>query len=102
MSRSHKYHTFGTICGGRNKKDKRIANRRFRRHNNLAIKHNNLAIKHNIDRLLYRLRECSDVWDFSTDGLAYYQDPKKLKRFRMWRDISDWELKEIYRKLMSK
>lgn len=95
MSRSHKYHTFGTICKGRNKKDKRIANRRFRRHNNLAI-------KHNIDRLLYRLRECSNVWDFSTDGLAYYQDPKKLKRFRMWRDISDEELKEMYRKLISK
>lgn len=95
MSRSHKYHTFGTICGGRNKKDKRIANRRFRRHNNLAI-------KHNIDRLLYRLRECSNVWNFPTDGLAYYQDPKKWKRFRMWRDISDEELKEMYRKLISK
>lgn len=95
MSRSHKYHPFGAICNGRNKKDKRIANRRFRRHNNLAI-------KHNIDRLLYKLKECSDVWDFPTDGLAYYQDPKKWKRFRIWRNISDEELKEIYRKLMMK
>lgn len=95
MSRSHKYHTFATICRGRNKKDKRIANRKFRRINNLAI-------KYNLDKLLYRLRECSDTWNFPTDGLAYYQDPKKWKRFRMWRDISDEELKEIYRKLMSK
>ena len=39
---------------------------------------------------------------FPTDGLAYYQDPKKWKRFRMWRDISDEELKEMYRKLISK
>lgn len=95
MSRSHKYHTFATICRGRNKKDKRIANRKFRRINNLAI-------KYNLDKLLYRLRECSDTWNFPTDGLAYYQDPKEWKRFRMWRDISDEELKEIYRRLMSK
>lgn len=95
MSRSHKYHTFGTMCRGRNKKDKRLANRKFRRINNLAI-------KHNLDRLLYRLRECSNTWNFPTDGLAYYQDPKKWKRFRMWREVSDEELKEMYRKLMSK
>lgn len=95
MSRSHKYHTFATICRGRNKKYKRIANRKFRRVNNLAI-------KHNLDKLLYRLRECSDTWNFPTDGLAYYQNPKEWKRFRYWRDMSDEELKEIYRKLMSK
>lgn len=95
MSRSHKYHPFATVCGGSNKKDKRIANRKFRRINNLAI-------KHNLDKLLYKLRECSDTWTFNTDGLAYYQDPKEWKRFRMWKEISDEELKEIYRKLMSK
>ena len=95
MSRSHKYHTFATICRGRNKKDKRIANRKFRRINNLAI-------KHNLDKLLYRLRECSDTWDFPTDGLAYYQNPKKWRRFRYWRDISDEEFNEFYRKLMGK
>lgn len=95
MSRSHKYHTFATICRGRNKKDKRIANRKFRRINNLAI-------KHNLDKLLYRLRECSNVWDFPTDGLAYYQNPKRWKRFRYGRYISDEELNEIYRKLMRK
>lgn len=95
MSRSHKYHTFGTICRGRNKKAKRTANRKFRRINNLAI-------KHNLDKLLYKLKECLDTWDFPTDGLAYYQNPKEWKKFRMWRDMSDEELKEIYRKLMSK
>ena len=95
MSRSHKYHTFATICRGRNKKDKRIANRKFRRHNNLAI-------KHNLDKLLYKLRECSDTWDFPTDGLAYYQNPKRWRRFRYWRDISDEEFNEFYRKLMGK
>ena len=95
MSRSHKYHTFATICRGRNKKDKRIANRKFRRINNLAI-------KHNLDKLLYKLKECSDTWDFPTDGLAYYQNPKRWKRFRMWKEVSDEELNEIYRKLMKK
>ena len=95
MSRSHKYHTFATICGGSNKKDKRLANRRFRRINNLAV-------KHNLDKLLYKLKECSNTWNFRTDGLAYYQDPKEWKRFRMWRDMSDEELNEIYRKLMRK
>ena len=95
MSRSRKYHTFATICKGRNKKDKRIANRKFRRINNLAI-------KHNLDKLLYKLKECSDTWNFPTDGLAYYQNPKKWKRFRYWRDMSDKELNEIYCKLMRK
>lgn len=95
MSRSHKYHTFATICRGRNKKDKRIANRKFRRINNLAI-------KHNLDKLLYKLKECSDTWDFPTDGLAYYQNPKRWKRFRYGREVSDEELNEIYRKLMKK
>lgn len=94
MSRSYKYHSFFTICKGRNKKAKRAANRLFRRHNNLAI-------KHNIDKLLYRLRECSNVWDFPTDGLAYYQDMKMWKRFRN-NQLSDEELKEMYKKLMSK
>lgn len=95
MSRSHKYHMFATLCGGSNKKDKRIANRKFRRINNLAV-------KHNLDKLLYKLRECSNTWNFTTDGLAYYQNPKEWKRFRMWREVSDEELKEMYRKLMSK
>ena len=95
MSRSHKYHTFGTMCRGRNKKNKRLANRKFRRVNNLAI-------KHNLDKLLYKLKECSDTWNFPTDGLAYYQNPKEWKRFRRWREVSDEELKEMYRKLMSK
>lgn len=95
MSRSHKYHTFAAICRGRNKKDKRIANRKFRRINNLAI-------KHNLDKLLYKLKECSDTWDFPTDGLAYYQNPKMWKRFIMWKEVSDEELNEIYRKLMKK
>ena len=93
MSRSRKYHPFAPVCGGSNKKDKRLANRKFRRINNLAV-------KHNLDKLLYKLKECSDTWNFNTDGLAYYQNPKE--RFRMWRDMSDEEIKEIYRKLMRK
>lgn len=92
MSRSHKYHTFATICRGRNKKAKRIANRKFRRINNLAI-------KHNLDKLLYKLREVSNTYNFPTDGLAYYQNPKEWKRYMYY---TDEELKEIYRKILQK
>lgn len=83
---------FATLCKGRNKKDKRIANRKFRRINNIAV-------KYNLDKLLYKLREVSNTYNFPTDGLAYYQNPKEWKR---WRDMSDEELKEIRRKLMRK
>lgn len=47
-----------------NKYDKRLANRRFRRHNKNAI----LSGK----EVFYRLRECSDVWNFNSDGLDDY------------------------------
>ena len=96
MSRSHKYHTFGTVCGGSNKKDKKIANKKFRRTNTLAV-------KYNLNKLLYKLRECSNTYNFNTDGLAYYMNPKDWRKFRIWREaLSDEELKEVYRKLMSK
>lgn len=47
-----------------NKKDKRIANKRFRRHNKQALLKG--------EDIYYRLRECSDVWSFSSDGLVHY------------------------------
>ena len=95
MSRSRKYHTFTTWCGGSNRKDKRLANRRFRRINNLAI-------KHNFDKILYKLRECSNVWTFNTDGLAHYISPKVYKQLRTWAEWSDEEIKQEIEKIMRK
>lgn len=92
MSRSHKYHPFIHIARGRNRPYKKMANRKFRRYNKIIL-------KINPSNLLYRLKECSNVWDFPTDGLAYYSDPSLWKRFKMWKDV---DLKEIYRKIMKK
>lgn len=92
MSRSHKYHPFGHICKGRNSPWKKMANRKFRRLNRLAV-------KNNLNKLLHRLRECSNVYDFPTDGLAYYQDPNSWKKCKVWKDM---DLKEIYKRIIRK
>lgn len=68
MSRSKKKNPFTTICGGSNKADKSIANRKFRRLSSRMI-HNQ-----DFENLPVDLDEISDTWDFSTDGLAFYYD----------------------------
>ena len=64
MSRS-KRKPYITWCGGSNKKDKITANRIFRRINKILL-------KKDPDKIKYRLREVSDTYNFTTDGLAYY------------------------------
>lgn len=64
MSRS-KRKPYTSITGCRsNKEDKKLANRYFRRYNKYALFSNK--------NLLYRLRECSDVYEFDSDGLDFY------------------------------
>jgi len=66
MSRSRKKHSFTTFCGGSNKVDKQIANRKFRRRTKSALSNENY------DEVPMNMKEVSDTWDFTTDGLAYY------------------------------
>lgn len=91
MSRSHKKSPFTTwAISESNKKDKIIANRLFRR-----ISKSNLRKE---EEPLYSLKECSDVWNFNSDGLAYYYP----KQYYENGERTDEEIDEIYRKQMSK
>ena len=86
MSRSYKKPYASYVCYFSNKKDKRIANRIFRRINKIFLKTNQ-------DKLKYRLKEVSDTYSFASDGLASYVGDSKLaksdnfedkERFRKW------------------
>jgi hypothetical protein len=75
MSRSYKHYPAITWIGESNKEDKRIANRRFRKINKDMMRHNKIPLQN--------IRECSDNWDFLSDGLAYYNadlDKKYLRK----------------------
>ena len=114
MSRSRwKSHTkfgrFGNfVCYFSNKKSRREANQRFRTKNKHYLKTLKTLLTtwieypddeyyNNIDKaetkLLNRLRECSDTWDFDSDGLKGYY-PRKDK----WREYSDEEWDAYARK----
>ena len=78
MSRS-KSKTKAMKVGGRKQSDKRdkiLANKKFRRRTKIAI---NSRREENIPT---RMREVSDTWDFCSDGLAYYDSnlPEKYMR----------------------
>ena len=75
MSRSYKHAPVITWCGESNKEDKRIANRRFRKINKDKMRHNKIPLQN--------IKECSDNWNFSSDGLTYYDkdvDKKYLRK----------------------
>lgn len=112
MSRSRwKSHTkhgrFGNfVCYFSNKKDRTLANQRFRTRNKQEIKRlfNYLyptsaylnewdAEDIFLDRFLYHIRECSDTWDFSSDGLKGYYSRKNK-----WREYTDEEWNAYARK----
>ena len=78
MSRS-KAKTKAMKLGGRKQSDKRdkiIANKKFRRRTKTAI---NSGREENIPTIM---REVSDTWDFCSDGLAHYDSnlPEKYMR----------------------
>lgn len=89
MSRSYKRPYACYTCYFSNKKDKRKANRKFR-------KFNKVFSKIDTEKLKYKLKEVSDVWTFSSDGLAHYVGNSKLA---LSDDLAD---KEIYRKWIQK
>lgn len=66
MSRSHKKHSAAKICGRSDKKDKRFANRRFRKLTKQLLR------EMETERLPQSMREVSTTYDFSSDGLAIW------------------------------
>lgn len=89
MSRSYKKPYACWVCYFSNKKDKRIANKKFRRINRIFT-------RINPEKLKYRLKEVSDTYSFSSDGLACYVGNSKLAKSD---DPAD---KELYRKWIQK
>lgn len=73
MSRSFKHTTIsGITTATSEKRDKQLANRRFRRISRYRVK---------IDaEPLIDLDEISDIWDFQKDGKRYF-DPEEAKKF---------------------
>ena len=93
MSRSYQHHALRTkfkeaywswVCYFSNKKDKKIANQRFRTKNKQLIKK---LMKYDPDEVDFydKLREISDTWDFSSDGLAnhHYLD-NETEEDKIW------------------
>lgn len=75
MSRSRAKHPkISWVCYFSNKKDKRITNRLFRRINKLKIK---LGLEP-----MYNLKECSDTYNFDSDGLPHWENNLEEKYLR--------------------
>jgi hypothetical protein len=56
--------------GDSDKKDKRVANRKFRRQSKMHAK---LSALFEDDKFkYYHIRDVSDTWNFCSDGLAHY------------------------------
>ena len=75
MSRSYKHYPAMTVCDGSNKEDKRVANKRFRKISKDNMRCGKIPLQD--------INECSDTWDFTTDGLTYYDkdiDKKYLRK----------------------
>lgn len=86
MSRSYKKPYACYVYYFSNKKDKRKANRKFRRFNRIFS-------RIDLEKLKYKLKEVSNVWSFSSDGLAHYvgnselalsNDPDDKETYRKW------------------
>lgn len=73
MSRSYKHTTIsGITTATSEKRDKQLANRRFRRISRHRVRTETEPL---ID-----LNEISDPWDFQKDGKRYF-DPEEAKKF---------------------
>lgn len=73
MSRSYKHTTISAITTAQSeKRDKQLANRRFRRISKHRVKID--------EEPLIDLNEISDPWDFQKDGKRYF-DPEEAKKF---------------------
>lgn len=74
MSRSYKKHPCITWTCKSNKKDKRLANRLFRRLSKILLKMGKEP--------LHILKECSNPWSFAGDGLARWNNNLNKKFLR--------------------
>lgn len=63
------------IGGDSDKKDKRVANRKFRRYSRICL------YIEDFDKLPNSIRDVSDTWNFRSDGLAYYMDLNKRSKY---------------------
>lgn len=79
-NRHNKYGVNLKICGESDKKDKRIANRKFRRRETLEEKETLYALEDMFETI--NIKDVSNTWSFSSDGLAYYV---KLNETNRWR-----------------
>jgi hypothetical protein len=68
MGKSLRKHQKCKIAGHSDKRDKRLTNRRFRRLEKIRM------CKENYDRLPKSVKDVSDTWSFSSDGLAMWFD----------------------------
>lgn len=99
MSRSRwKSHTkFGRfsnfVCYFSNKKSRTLANQKFRTINKKILRKYLSDPNITDDEFLYRLRECSNVWDFDSDGLKHY-----MRRDEYCGEIDDAEWNSYKRK----
>lgn len=94
MSRSYKKNPFIAVCVYfSNKKDKIRANRLFRRISKSRIKLGKEP--------LHSLKECSDTWNFDSDGLAYYH-PKSYYNRLLEIGYTQEYIDDLYRKQMTK
>ena len=89
-SRHEKYGVFIKFCGSSDKKDKRIANRKFRRKSRVKLKTLDES------KLPTDIKEVSNTWNFSSDGLAYYV--KFSRRRRFFDAYTDLEIKRLRNK----
>lgn len=78
MSKSYRKPFMSWIIYKSNKKDKIIANRKFRRVNKVRL-------KVNPDKLFYDLDEVSNTYNFASDGLVHYAGD--LKNNPNWNNL---------------
>lgn len=97
MSRSYQHHAmrnkfrsgyWAVCCYFSNKKSKREANRKLRRRIRSLVK------RDDGDRVYPIMRELSDTWDFSSDGLVVYHG----RNLRKWSNYDENDIKRITRK----
>lgn len=75
MSRSKAKHPkISWVCYFSNKKDKRIANRLFRRISKFLMRQNKEP--------LHSLKECSNTYNFDSDGLPHWENNLDKKYLR--------------------
>jgi hypothetical protein len=86
MSRSYQRHYCSAPAGiGCNKWSRTNANRTCRRKNKVKLEK---SLKYDEDFSYVKLRECSDVWAFRSDGLAHFRgSDEKSERLELWSDV---------------